>query len=342
MMNLDAIEMVVVVAVFVLAGLVKGIVGVGLPTIAMGLLGTLMAPNRAAAILVIPALLTNVWQMWDGPALTILVRRLWPMLACALLGTLPAAGILTKANVRLTTALLGVALMSYALIGLCGVGFKVPRRTEPVLGPLVGLATGLINGATGIFVVPGVPYLQALGLGKDELVQALAISAFISTVALALGLGLNNGLGSAIAIPAAIALVAAFVGMAVGQALHCGDRPRHRRAGAGQRAPARAERGRAQRRPADAPQIDRRGRQRAPALDAGAARREPRASEVYRCATGDQRPDRGDPACRARGGGRKALSPRLRKTLFSAYRQEGRQVIQTSALHLSALLIAPS
>jgi uncharacterized protein len=219
MMNLDAIETVVVVAVFVLAGLVKGIIGVGLPTIAMGLLGTSMAPNRAAAILVIPALLTNVWQMWDGPALTILVRRLWPMLVCALLGTLPAAGILTKANVRLTTALLGVALMSYALIGLSGVGFKVPRRTEPVLGPLMGLATGLINGATGIFVVPGVPYLQALGLGKDELVQALAISAFVSTVALALGLGLNNGLGSAIAVPAAVALVAAFVGMAAGQAL---------------------------------------------------------------------------------------------------------------------------
>jgi uncharacterized protein len=87
------------------------------------------------------------------------------------------AGILAAANVRLTTALLGIALMSYASIGLSGVHFKVPRRAEPVLGPLIGLATGLINGATGIFVVPGVPYLQALDLGKDELLQALAISA---------------------------------------------------------------------------------------------------------------------------------------------------------------------
>ena len=219
MMNLNTIELVVVAAVFVLAGLVKGVIGVGLPTIAMGLLGTLMAPNRAAAILVIPALLTNVWQMWDGPALPNLLRRLWPMLVCALLGTLPMAGILAAANVRLTTALLGIALMGYALVGLSGVHFKIPRRTEPVLGPLIGLVTGLIIGATGIFVVPGVPYLQALDLGKDELLQALAISAFISTVALALGLGLNKGLGSAIAGPAAIALAAAFVGMAFGQVL---------------------------------------------------------------------------------------------------------------------------
>jgi len=219
MMNLDLFELAIVVAVFVLAGVVKGVIGLGLPTIAMGLLGALMAPNQAAAILVVPALLTNVWQMWDGPALKILLRRLWPMLVCALLGTLPAAGILTKANVRLTTALIGGVLMVYALIGLIGVHFKVSRRMEPLLGPLIGLTTGLINGATGIFVVPGVPYVQALNLGKEELVQALAISAFVSTLALALGLGLNSGLGGAMAAPAMIALVAAFVGMRIGKAL---------------------------------------------------------------------------------------------------------------------------
>jgi len=219
MMNLDLFELVIVVAVFVLAGVVKGVIGLGLPTIAMGLLGALMTPNQAAAILVVPALLTNVWQIWDGPALKILLRRLWPMLVCALLGTLPAAGILTKANVRLTTALIGGVLMVYALIGLIGVHFKVSRRTEPLLGPLIGLTTGLINGATGIFVVPGVPYVQALDLGKEELVQALAISAFVSTLALALGLGLNSGLGGAMAAPAMIALVAAFVGMRIGKAL---------------------------------------------------------------------------------------------------------------------------
>jgi len=209
----------IIVAVFVVAGIVKGVIGLGLPTIAMGLLGALMSPNQAAAILIVPALLTNVWQMWDGPALAALLRRMWPMLVCALLGTLPAAGILTRADVRLTTALLGAILVVYALIGLIGVHFKVSPRAEPVAGPLVGLATGLINGATGIFVVPGVPYIRALDLGKDELVQALAISAFVSSVALALGLGLNDGLAGAVAIPAVAALAASFVGMAIGKAL---------------------------------------------------------------------------------------------------------------------------
>jgi uncharacterized membrane protein YfcA len=135
MMNLDLFELVIVVAVFILAGVVKGVIGIGLPTIAMGLLGALMTPNQAAAILVVPALLTNVWQMWEGPALKLLLRRLWPMLACAALGTLPAAGILTTANVRLTTALLGAVLAAYALIGLIGVHFTVSRGAEPLLDP---------------------------------------------------------------------------------------------------------------------------------------------------------------------------------------------------------------
>jgi uncharacterized membrane protein YfcA len=218
-MRLDLFELAVVAVVFILAGVIKGVIGLGLPTIAMGLLGSLMAPGQAAAVLIVPALLTNVWQMWDGPALMMLLRRLWPMLVCALLGTLPAAGILTQANVRLTTALLGAVLVAYALIGLVGVHFKVLRRAEAMLGPLVGLTTGLINGATGIFVIPGVPYVQALDLGKDELVQALALSAFVSSIALALGLGLNHGLGGAIALPAVVALIAAFAGMAIGKAL---------------------------------------------------------------------------------------------------------------------------
>lgn len=218
-MDFNAYELSIVAAVFVLAGIVKGVIGLGLPTIAMGLLGALMTPRQAAAILIVPALLTNVWQMWDGPALKALLKRLWPMLVCALLGTLPAAGILTKANVRLTTALLGAILVVYSLIGLIGVHFKVSPRAEPVAGPLAGLTTGLINGATGIFVVPGVPYIQALDFGKDELVQALAISAFASSVALALGLGLHNGLGGAVAIPAIIAIATSFLGMAIGKAL---------------------------------------------------------------------------------------------------------------------------
>ena len=56
-----------ILLIFVAAGLVKGITGMGLPTLAMALLGSLMAPASAAALLVVPSFATNVWQLLAGP-----------------------------------------------------------------------------------------------------------------------------------------------------------------------------------------------------------------------------------------------------------------------------------
>ena len=83
---------------------------------------------------------------------------------------------------------LGAALAAYALVGLSGVNFAVPPAAEPWLSPIVGVLTGLVTAVTGVFVLPAVPYLQSLGLRRDELVQALAMSFTVSTIALAAGL----------------------------------------------------------------------------------------------------------------------------------------------------------
>ncbi len=74
--------------IFIAAGLVKGVTGMGLPTVAMGLLGLLMPPQAAAALLVLPSLLTNLWQLLAGPALAQIVRRLWLMMTGIIIGTL--------------------------------------------------------------------------------------------------------------------------------------------------------------------------------------------------------------------------------------------------------------
>jgi Sulfite exporter TauE/SafE len=76
-----------VCVVFALAGFAKGAIGLGLPTISMGLLAVVMPPVHAAAILILPSLVTNVWQMLAGPALTVVVHRLWPMMLAVCLGT---------------------------------------------------------------------------------------------------------------------------------------------------------------------------------------------------------------------------------------------------------------
>jgi len=204
-------------ATFLLAGLVKGVIGMGLPTVAMGLLALVLPPAEAAAILVVPSLVTNVWQLAAGPRFGALARRLWPMMLAIIAGTIAGAGVLAGNDGGLARIGLGLALAAYGAVALAGLRLSVPRRNESWLGPLIGVTTGLITGATGVFVIPTVPYLQAVGLEKDELIQALGLSFTVSTVALALGLlGVDAWQANAVW-ASLLALVPALIGMQAGQ-----------------------------------------------------------------------------------------------------------------------------
>lgn len=202
--------------VFILAGLVKGVVGLGLPTVAVGLLGIVMAPREAAALLVVPSLVTNVWQLAAGPAVKPLLRRLWLMLAAIVVGTI-GAGVLLPGAIYGADAALGGMLVLYALAGLASYAVQVPAAAERIAGPLVGVATGIVTAVTGVFVLPAVPYLQGLRLERDALVQALGLCFTVSTLALAASLLLAGAYPLGAAGTSVLALVPALIGMMIGQ-----------------------------------------------------------------------------------------------------------------------------
>ncbi len=206
-----------VIATFLLAGTVKGVIGLGLPTVAMGLLGLAMAPSQAAALLLIPATVTNLWQLAFGGHLLGLLRRLWPMLLAIFIGTGVGTLWIDIADSHWVVRGLGSALLLYALSGLFLPTLRVGGRTETWLGPICGAITGIITSATGVFVIPAVPFLQALGLSKDELVQALGVSFTVSTLALAAGLLWRGTLGGGELGASLLALVPAVLGMLLGQ-----------------------------------------------------------------------------------------------------------------------------
>ncbi|MDP9835584.1 putative membrane protein YfcA [Neorhizobium huautlense] len=206
------------IGTFLIAGLVKGVTGMGLPTVAMGLLGALISPVAAAGLLLIPSFVTNVWQLFSGPSLGIIARRLWPMMVTILVGTIASSALLS-ADTAWTGSALGCVLIAYALYTLSGRQLSVPASTERWASPLVGMLTGLVTGATGVFVVPAVPYLQALGFSRDDLVQALGLSFTVSTIALSLGLAAHGSIGFGNLALSAAAIAPALAGMWTGQVL---------------------------------------------------------------------------------------------------------------------------
>jgi uncharacterized membrane protein YfcA len=211
--------LIVIAAVFVLAGFVKGAIGLGLPTVAIGLLAVSMPPARALAIVIVPAIVTNVWQTFVGPYLRDIIRRLWPLMVGTVIGIWCGAGLMTGPYARYGTIVLGALLVIYAIIGLSKFSFHVAPGNEKWVGGIVGLITGVVSAATGVQVIPSMPFMQAIGMEKDELVQALGVFFTTATVALAFNLTSAGLLTAATALPGAVAMAGAFAGMFIGQAV---------------------------------------------------------------------------------------------------------------------------
>ena len=202
---------------FLFAGFIKGVVGFGFPIIALIVLTLSIGLLEALAIIIVPTLVTNIWQAMDGPYLRDILRRMWLYFALAMTGILVASRFLTLVNVDWLTGLLGSVLFFFAVSQLLNFHIVVPPDRERPLSVVLGFFNGLLTGFTGSFMVPSVLYMRALGFGKDMLVQAMGTFFALSTLMLAVSLGSNELLDGQQALASTIALIPSFAGIYVGR-----------------------------------------------------------------------------------------------------------------------------
>lgn len=209
-----------VVCVFALAGLIKGTIGLGLPAVSMGLLTLVISPFQAATLLIIPSMVTNVWQLFAEGQVLKLIRRFWPLLVGIILGSVWSIFPTLGHSEFNSEALLGTMLALYGLYGLFAKSMPKLAAHEKYLSPLVGYLGGALTVATGVVVIPVVPYLQALDLKRDDLVQSLGLAFTVSTICLAVYLYFNPVDDLAIDYQMSlIALIPSLLGMWLGTKL---------------------------------------------------------------------------------------------------------------------------
>lgn len=213
----DATTLLVISATFLLAGTVKGVIGLGLPTVSLAILTVVIDLPNAMALLLVPSFVTNLWQALRGGRAKSVLSRLWPFLLMATTTVWLGARALTRIDLGWLSALLGGLLIVYAAVSLAGVRFKIENRHERPAGLLAGAVNGVLTGMTGSFVVPGVMYLQALGLQRQSLLQAMGMLFTASTLALAISLQRNDLLSLQQATWSSTAVLPAVVGMVLGQ-----------------------------------------------------------------------------------------------------------------------------
>lgn len=211
-------DILAIALVFLLAGFVKGVIGLGLPTIAMGLLGLWLAPAQAAVLLTVPGLVTNLVQM-RGPAFLPLLHRLRWMLVGVVAGTAAGFWLWGGLGGRWASIGLALALMAYAALGLATVRPVLSPPAARRLAFPTGAATGAITAATGVFMLPLAPWLQANQLPRDDMVQALGIALFVSALSLGVALWWTGGFTGGAGWGSVLALLPALGGQWLGARL---------------------------------------------------------------------------------------------------------------------------
>ncbi len=202
---------------FTVAGFVKGVFGFGFPIITLIILTLTIGLLDALAIIVIPTIVTNIWQSLSGPYLKDITRRMWLYFVVAITFIWFTSAYLTVVNIKWPTAMLGAVLFVFALSQLLNVSISVSRKWELPLSVPLGAINGMLTGMTGSFMVPSVLFMQAMGFHRELLLQAMGIFFAISTITLAVSLGKNDLISIEHMQLSLLALVPSILGLYIGR-----------------------------------------------------------------------------------------------------------------------------
>lgn len=202
---------------FLAAGCVKGVIGLGLPLTAIALLTGAVGIREAIPLLIVPIVVTNLWQAAQGGAPFALLRRFWSLNLALAAGVWAGTTLLFAIDERAVGAALGVLVIAYSAINLFAVRLRLPARSEALLSPAVGLFSGVLTGLTGSIGAPLAVYFQAIGLDRETFLQATGSSFLLTSFFWAGALIEAGALTPATAAAGAAALAPALAGMWMGR-----------------------------------------------------------------------------------------------------------------------------
>ncbi|MBM3647281.1 MAG: sulfite exporter TauE/SafE family protein [Alphaproteobacteria bacterium] len=214
---MTTVQILAIAVAFIVAGIAKGAIGMGLPPIALAVMSFAVPLEAALAIMVVPTMATNVWQAIYGGGFRRLLVRFRTMAAASVAALMFVAIAFDQLGSQQAMAWVGVILVVYAGLALTAWRPAVSRATERWANPLVGLASGAVAGITGVAAVPFLPYMQSLDIDRHDLVQALGVMFLFIMGALTAALALQ-GAFTPVSLAGGIgALAPTFLGVWLGQ-----------------------------------------------------------------------------------------------------------------------------
>lgn len=222
-----SLEIIVLAAgVFLLAGTVKGALGIGLPTVSVSMLAQFIEPRMAIAFLLLPALVSNTWQIYRGGRIMRSARKLWPFVLVMAVIMFISSLFAAHASTRALIAGIGVMVVLWTLMSLVRTPPKVPDHLDRPLQVLMGAISGVIGGLTSMWSPPMVIYLLSTRCNKEDFVRFTGFIILCGTVPLTAGYIANGLMNKTLALASVLMIVPTLAGFVVGEYLRrfMGDR----------------------------------------------------------------------------------------------------------------------
>jgi uncharacterized membrane protein YfcA len=176
-----------------------------------------MPLEQALAIMVLPTMVTNVWQAIYGGGFVRLMKRFWTMALTATVALFAIALPFGHLGSEQALSWVGVLLTLYSLAALTKWRPAVSRRTERWANPVVGALSGALCGFTGVAAVPFLPYMQSLEMNRHDLVQALGVMFLFLIGGLTIALVWQGAFHFDTTVSGVAALAPTMLGMWLGQ-----------------------------------------------------------------------------------------------------------------------------
>jgi uncharacterized protein len=202
--------------VFFVAGIVKGLVGIGLPTITLALTSFVLPLSDMIALIALPTVVTNLWQAAVGGHFKKIVRRHWPLILPMVMTLFVTMWLIGRTTPQWAFLVLASILVIYGGLGLMRIRLHIHADLERPLAPIIGMISGVVAGLIGVPVVPLMPYMQALDVKPVELVQSLGVIVSVASLVLTASLLRYGLLDQRHVLVSALAVVPAVAGQIVG------------------------------------------------------------------------------------------------------------------------------
>lgn len=176
-------------------GFAKGVTGIGLPLVAMPVLANFISVPHALALLVVPSVITSACQAFLGGYFLSAIKRVWILVIGIAIGVSVGVTALVAIELKMLEMILGILVVIFSFTVVCRAEFKSLSRMEKPIALAAGFMSGIIGGLSMFFGPIYAMFLAGLGLSKDYLVAAIAVTTVCSSLFLALALILNGVLG---------------------------------------------------------------------------------------------------------------------------------------------------